>query len=485
MEKMKKYENFVEDKVYNKLYESFLEGALDKVVSFFKNKFKKGSWLHLAMFLKKKNLLPKNKVEIFTYGSGNVSGVEPTEKELEVSESLNLNEDKVDGRVPLESPNPQIRDIDADQLVATIKRKFRLKLENPDEQFSLFVWGAPGIGKTDIIKQTAKDLGADIIIWHLSTIEPTDFVGLPKIKPSKLRGGEERTIFALPEIFPSDNGPKDKGGIMFFDELNRANNMVLSASLQLCLDGKVGEYTLPSKWLVIAAGNRKEEVPEVTDIEPALGNRFSHVNLVTSIDRWIDWALTKDYMHGDVMAFVEFNKDFVHYLDTQNESPNWPSPRRWATASREYVSELKVSGGRMSKADVTLLFAEHVGNKAALAFAEYLDLKDKFNEKDVKEVYEKGDKFKKQLPTNAHQSRAACASIAFYKKPTSDVKSRLKMGEMKNVLDYALSLGNFEIATSLLSYFKRVHPYIKEEEPWAKVYNEYIKKWHTDKYQKI
>ena len=97
-----------------------------------------------------------------------------------------------------------------------------------------------------------------------------------------------------------------------------------------------------------------------------------------------------------------------------------------------------------------------------------------YNENDVKDVYEKGTKAKKP-PSRLDQARAAAASIAFFRKG-----DELTTKELTNVLEFALGLPDVESRTSMISFLKTVHPYIREKEPWKKIYWEYVKRWHVE-----
>ena len=58
-------------------------------------------------------------------------------------------------------------------------------------------------------------------------------------------------------IFLPDGSIKE--GILFLDELNTAAPMVQASAYQLILDRKIGEYTLPDGWAIVAAGNRESD----------------------------------------------------------------------------------------------------------------------------------------------------------------------------------------------------------------------------------
>jgi hypothetical protein len=369
-------------------------------------------------------------------------------------------------------------------LALIVKKQFKMKLKFPKDMPYMFIWGAPGIGKTDVINQVGVDLGIDVQEWHLATIEPTDFIGLPKIITRTTKDGktQERTAFRLPEIFPDDNGLHDKGGIMFFDELNRANEHVLSASLQLCLNGKVGSYTLPDKWMIVAAGNRREEEPTVTELGTALSNRFKHYNLITSVDEWIKWAQTKEWMDNDVLGFIgsDFGKDLLHYLDPDIESPAWPSPRSWARASKFYHEEkLESNSNSLSEREVKTIFEPEVGNTAATKFASYLKIMNDFGQKDLNLVWTDPDKAK-LLPAKLDVNVAVANAIATRKSKWPVDGKKLTKEELENIIKYTVRLKNLESGTNVLRCVRKIHPYVRDEEIYRDIWKKAIIKWYTD-----
>jgi hypothetical protein len=141
---------------------------------------------------------------------------------------------------------------------------------------------------------------------------------------------------------------------------------------------------------------------------------------------------------------------------------------------KEYYKRGKNWKNKLHRDKILDIYKPLVGGEAALNFVEYLDLKAYFNEKDVAEVYAKGAKAKKP-PTRLDQARAAAASIAFFKKG-----EKLTTTDLTNVLEYALGLPDVESRTSLIAFTKMVHPYVRDDEPYKKIYWDYVRKWHVD-----
>src|ERR1700676_1865399 len=110
----------------------------------------------------------------------------------------------------------------------------------------IFIWGPPGVGKSDITKQVAKSQDMQLIDLRGPLLDPTDIHGLPFIN------GGGRAHWAKPSFLPHD---MDSRGILFLDELPSAVSLVQTAFLQLTLDRRIHDYLLPEGWVVVAAGN--------------------------------------------------------------------------------------------------------------------------------------------------------------------------------------------------------------------------------------
>jgi hypothetical protein len=485
MKTLKNYGIFADE---YRLNEGLLTKAWNKIVDFFTAKYKKSAWLYYALFLKKSGQLPKEKVEIIVPSSYNVDDI-PSEKEVELA-TESIKEFKGGYTSVYEDVINLAHDVydnvDVDELVEEIigiyeKNAARVKKgKKRTKNDALYIWGAPGIGKTEILNQVAEKLGCVVQEWHLSQIEPTDFRGVPKVEnivPGSTDPSTERTVQKLPAMFPTDDGPNGRGGIMFFDEINRAPKMVLSAALSLCLGGKIGVYELPEHWIVVAAGNRPEDLggAVATAIEPALSNRFAHVNFVPTLANWTKWALTREDINPDLIAFLQFDKSYFHKLDPDKETALFPSPRSWELASaKDYFKRGEDWKRKLDTETIKRIYSRLVGQEAALRFVEYLKLKEFYDEKDVADVYKKGAKAK-PLPTRLDQARAASMSIAFFKKA-----EKLTTEDLTNVMDFALSLKDLESRTSMISFFRQAHPYIKTDDPYKDIFWDYVKKWHID-----
>jgi MoxR-like ATPase len=217
-----------------------------------------------------------------------------------------------------------------------------------DTRWPAFLWGAPGVGKSSVVRQIAQTKGLELIDIRAPLLDPTDLRGLPYFKDGV-------AVWAPPSFLPS--GP-DSAGVLFFDELNAAPPLVQASLYQLTLDRRVGEYVLPQGWKIIAAGNRTEDAAVVFRMPSALANRFVHIDFETDFEDWITWALTAK-IHPLVQAFLRLRRDLL--LDTRSMDRGFPTPRSWEMAS----DAVKVFGDAGKTLDVLIGI---VGEGAAMEF---------------------------------------------------------------------------------------------------------------------
>ena len=143
-----------------------------------------------------------------------------------------------------------------------------------EQKVPAFLWGAPGIGKSSIVKQIAQSNEIDFIDLRLALMDPTDLKGIP------FYDKESHTALWAPPAFL----PKSGEGILFLDELNTAAPSVQASAYQLILDRRVGEYVLPDGWAIVAAGNRESDRGVTYRMPSPLANRFVHFEMEVDVE---------------------------------------------------------------------------------------------------------------------------------------------------------------------------------------------------------
>lgn len=186
-----------------------------------------------------------------------------------------------------------------------------------------FIWGDPGIGKSDVIRTVAATMGVDLIDMRLALYDPTDLRGFPVVRGT---GKNETMHFVPPALLPT----KGKG-ILLLDELPAAPPSVQAVAYQLILDKCLGEYRLPPDWRIVAAGNYARNGGVHYSLPPALANRFIHIEMQCSQEDWDSWALNNG-VTDLTRAFLRFRPALIHDMGACKTGMAFPSPRSWAFA---------------------------------------------------------------------------------------------------------------------------------------------------------
>ena len=228
-----------------------------------------------------------------------------------------------------------------------------MKLKRP-----IFMWGPPGIGKSDIMGQITDSLeNAYLIDVRLSLWEPTDIKGIPYYSAN-----DNIMAWAPPSELPNEEFAKQfKTIVLFLDEMNSAAPAVQAAAYQLILNRKVGTYKLPDNVVIVAAGNRETDKGVTYRMPAPLANRFVHLELRVDFEDWLTWA-TENKIHADVVGYLTFAKQDLYDFDPKSSSRAFATPRSWS-----FVSELLDDD--LPESTLTDLVAGSVGEGLAVKFA--------------------------------------------------------------------------------------------------------------------
>jgi hypothetical protein len=187
-----------------------------------------------------------------------------------------------------------------------------------------FLWGPPGIGKSDIVKQIGEDAGREVVDVRLALWEPTDIKGIPYYNAD-----QGKMVWAPPSELPTD---PESTAIIFLDELNSAPPAVQAAAYQLILNRRVGTYELPKGVDVVAAGNREGDRGVTYRMPAPLANRFIHLEMKIDFDDFQEWAVMNN-VHPEVVGYVGFAKQDLYDFDPKSPSKAFATPRSWVFVS--------------------------------------------------------------------------------------------------------------------------------------------------------
>ncbi|MCP5498083.1 MAG: AAA family ATPase [Leptospiraceae bacterium] len=179
----------------------------------------------------------------------------------------------------------------------------------------VFIWGAPGIGKSALVEDFASQVGLACISLLGSQLAPEDIIGVPQIVDGKSRFCPPTTI-ALDDPY-----------CLFLDELNACSHEVQKAFYSLIHERRIGEYQLPKGSVIIGAGNRAQDNAIVKQMSSALINRMVHVHLQVSTKDWLDWAKQND-IHPYILEYIQIRPDHLWSQPPKHEE-TFSTPRSW------------------------------------------------------------------------------------------------------------------------------------------------------------
>lgn len=252
-------------------------------------------------------------------------------------------------------------------LMANAWRALRKPGQEEDTAYSVLLLGDPGIGKSQVIRDTAKKLTdlenkkvpsflpdgqqvkREFIKWNDTSNEQKKEImenpekyyvfldlrtaylttagleGLPV--PEEQRISKARFFKSLPQQFIAYITRPKAAGVLFLDEVNQASREVQSTLYQVINDRVFKDVPIAPRILVLAAANLGTDNP-VETMGAALSTRFVGAVLVPDPDAWIDWATNKG-INPIIIDYVRTDPEntFFKYLSTPVEGGQWPNPR--------------------------------------------------------------------------------------------------------------------------------------------------------------
>lgn len=207
---------------------------------------------------------------------------------------------------------------------ATAMLEFNIQADKPT-----MLWSAPGVGKSSMVHQVAERHRAGgktfgLVDFRAVLRDPVDLRGLPSVDG-------DFSKWLVPDDLPQA-GRDGEEGIFFMDEVNAASPSMQAACFGLVLDRKVGNYTLPEGWRIVAAGNRQKDRAAAQKMPTALANRFSHIEVEADVPTFTKYANEKG-LPPELIAFIRWRPALLHDMKGDT-SMAFPTPRSWEQASK-------------------------------------------------------------------------------------------------------------------------------------------------------
>jgi len=187
---------------------------------------------------------------------------------------------------------------------------------------SFLLLAPPGVGKSDMVVQAAREANLPCRSLLGTQIAPEDVSGIPRIVG-------ERSVFCPPRILLPE---RPEPFCLFLDELPACAPDVQKAFYSLLLERRLGEHPLPAGTWVVAAGNRMQDRALVRAMSSALVNRVTILNVRVDHEEWHAWA-AKSGVRPEILSFLRAMPDAL-MRPVPIEPVPFSTPRAWALLSR-------------------------------------------------------------------------------------------------------------------------------------------------------
>ncbi len=207
-----------------------------------------------------------------------------------------------------------------------------------ESQRPLLLIGAPGIGKTAIMKQVASECGIGLVSYTITHHTRQSAIGLPYISQKEF-GGKEYAVteYTMSEIVASVYNQMEetglKEGILFIDEINCASETLAPAMLQFLQYKTFGSHKVPDGWIIVSAGNPPEYNKSVREFDIVTLDRVKKIDVEEDYDVWKEYAV-KQNVHSAIISYLDVRKENFYTVRNTAEGKMFTTARGWEDLSR-------------------------------------------------------------------------------------------------------------------------------------------------------
>jgi len=229
---------------------------------------------------------------------------------------------------------------------------------------NLLVFGAAGIGKTEIPIAYANKHKIPFVYWNLSTQEAPDLVGLPMIDPET-----KGVVYAPPSYMPVTDRTKEPV-IVIIDELDKAKPELQNPLLEVLQFKSINGRPLNIK-AVFATGNLPEEHAFSRPVSHALTNRCRVFKLEAELGPWANWAV-ENRLNSLILGFISKNPEYLSGAPSTDPTEYCrKSPRSWSNAAKDL--DFMMEDKTVTVDQQALCVAGWVGMEPATKFKVWLE----------------------------------------------------------------------------------------------------------------
>ena len=204
-------------------------------------------------------------------------------------------------------------------------------------QRPIFLVGAPGIGKTAIMEQVARELGIGIVSYSMTHHTRQSALGLPHIEHREFEGKEfDTSEYTMSEIIAAIYDYMERTGlregILFLDEINCISETLTPMMLQFLQCKTFGNQQLPAGWMVVAAGNPPEDNKSVREFDVVTLDRVKKIDIEEDFGVWKEYA-GKRGIHGAILSYLEIRRDNFYRVEATADGLQFVTARGWEDLS--------------------------------------------------------------------------------------------------------------------------------------------------------
>lgn len=241
-------------------------------------------------------------------------------------------------------------------------------------QRPVFLLGAPGIGKTQIMEQIARECKIGLVSYTITHHTRQSAIGLPFISEREFDGKKYAvTEYTMSEIVASIYDKIEQTGIsegiLFIDEINCVSETLAPAMLQFLQCKTFGNHAIPKGWLIVAAGNPPEYNKSVREFDVVTMDRVKKIDVEPDFDAWKEYAY-KEKIHPAVLSYLNTRPGHFYQMESTVDGRQFATPRGWEDLSRIIYVYEKLD--KTADREVVIQYLQH--DKIAKDFANYLEL---------------------------------------------------------------------------------------------------------------
>ena len=245
-------------------------------------------------------------------------------------------------------------------------------------QRPVLLLGAPGIGKTQIMEQIARECGIGLVSYTITHHTRQSAIGLPFVSKKEF-GGRPYTVteYTMSEIVASVYEKMEKTGlkegILFIDEINCVSETLAPAMLQFLQCKTFGSHEIPRGWIIVAAGNPPEYNKSVREFDVVTMDRVKKIEVEPDFSVWKEYAI-RQQLHPAVISYLNTKPSGFYRMETTVDGRKFATPRGWEDLSQMLLVYEKL--GKKMDREVVVQYIQH--DTIAKDFANYLELYHKY-----------------------------------------------------------------------------------------------------------